>query len=255
MVRNFGFVGLKDEKKASERAKVEFGKIFRETDYLRGGEPYYAHILRLISPKKGSRLLDLGIGRGFFLKEASSLKLNLRLFGVDFCDDAFKAAKKEVPKASLRVADIQELPFKDESFDVVTCLGVIEHLVNPARGVRESAKVLKTGGVAVFTIPNVWHIQYRFCLMYPKFFVARVLNVLKLRKKKAMLVFQPIDRFYTAQEGKRLLEKNGLRVKYAEALVSRREDFAVHKKFRNGVIPSWFYGWKSNFTLYVCEKK
>ena len=80
-----------------------------------------------------------------------------------------------------------------------------------------------------------------------------MLNVLKLRRSSNAR--QPIDRFYTAQEGKRLLEKNGLRVKYAEALVSRREDFAVHKKFRNGVIPSWFYGWKSNFTLYVCEKK
>ena len=71
---------MKDEKKASERAKVEFIRFFGKR--LSSGEAYTLHFGDLLV-KKGSRLLDLGIGRGF-LEGSEFSEVDLRLFGVDF---------------------------------------------------------------------------------------------------------------------------------------------------------------------------
>ncbi len=252
MVRNFGYVKLNDFETATEHAKHDFAKIFSETDYLQGGEPYYQRVLALLKPKKGARIIDLGYGRGFFLREAG--RHGLKLHGLDFCEESKVQASKVLRNADLRVGDIHKIPFKDRYFDYVTCLGVIEHLVNPAKGVKEAARVLKEEGIAVFTIPNSIYFYSRAWIMYLKYFAARTLNMLRLRKKPAQFVRQPIDRFYTPIEGKELLEKNGLKVIYAETLLSKRQRFRINQTYANGDIKIDSSAFNSNFTLYFCKK-
>jgi len=52
-----------------------------------------------------------------------------------------------------RVADIINLPFTNESFDVVTCFDVFEHVPDDVRAFHEVHRVLKPGGLLVFTVP------------------------------------------------------------------------------------------------------
>ena len=253
MVRDFGYVGTEDFAKATAQARAEFAKIFAGTDYLQGGEPYYKHILQLIKPKQGQRLIDLGYGRGFFLREAE--KHGLKLAGLDFCEASKAAASRVVTKAMLAVGDIHNIPYKDNTFDFVSCLGTIEHLVKPQEGIREIARILKPSGVVVMTIPNSIYFYSRVWLMYAKYLAAKTLNLLRLRKKPAVFIRQPIDRFYTPKEGQRLLEKNGLRVFYAETLKSKRQDFGIGRQYSDGQVkfdPSFF---TTNFTLYLCRKR
>lgn len=52
--------------------------------------------------------------------------------------------------------DIQQLSFESERYDVALCNHVIEHVPEDSKAVSEIARVLKPGGVAIFTIPGDW---------------------------------------------------------------------------------------------------
>lgn len=61
-----------------------------------------------------------------------------------------------------------EIPAPDESFNSALCTAVLEHLEEPEQALRECYRVLKMGGVAVYTVPFIWHLHeeprdfYRF---------------------------------------------------------------------------------------------
>ncbi len=253
MVKNFGFVKLTDFDSATQHAKKEFGRIFEGTDFLQGGNPYYKRVIELLAPKKDQSLIDLGFGRGFFLRELENRKMDL--YGIDFCESAKNAATKVLKESKLFVGDLHQLPFKNNTFDFVTCLGVIEHLVHPDKGVKEIGRILKKDGTAILTIPNSIFASINIKKQMILFFIGRILNLLGLRKKPAVHVRQPIDRFYTPSEGKKLLEENGLQVLYAELVRSKREDFGVYDKFLDGKIRLSIHFIDANFTLYVCKHK
>ncbi len=52
------------------------------------------------------------------------------------------------------VGDAERLGYKDDSFDIVVCTEVLEHLPNPNETLKEIHRVLKLGGVAIITTPN-----------------------------------------------------------------------------------------------------
>ncbi|MFA6416203.1 MAG: class I SAM-dependent methyltransferase [Candidatus Paceibacterota bacterium] len=51
------------------------------------------------------------------------------------------------------VASVYDLPFEDNSFDIVLCLVVIEHLKEPSRAIAEMERVLKPGGMILVSVP------------------------------------------------------------------------------------------------------
>jgi len=65
------------------------------------------------------------------------------------------------------VEDATQLPFPDGSFDLVTSLEVLEHLVDPAKAVREARRVLAPRGRLVVTVPNTvyWRRRLDFALI------------------------------------------------------------------------------------------
>src|SRR6056297_890629 len=57
------------------------------------------------------------------------------------------------PLADIK-ADICNLPFKDDSFDVILCNHVLEHIPNDTQAIKELYRVLKPGGWGIFQIPQ-----------------------------------------------------------------------------------------------------
>ncbi|HWH45333.1 MAG TPA: methyltransferase domain-containing protein, partial [Thermoleophilaceae bacterium] len=57
------------------------------------------------------------------------------------------------------VGSAYELPVEDGSFDTVLCTAVLEHLEEPAAALREARRVLRGGGVAIYTVPFIWHVH------------------------------------------------------------------------------------------------
>jgi len=78
------------------------------------------------------------------------------------CCDAVEPA--ELPeRARFERVDLSEpLPFLDESFDVVTCTEVLEHLKAQFLALDQLARVLRTGGLLFLTLPNYWNARHRW---------------------------------------------------------------------------------------------
>lgn len=98
----------------------------------------------------GAAVLDVGTGPGVLLVELAQRRSDLRLTGVDLSADMVSAAERNLTKfgdrASARVGDVTELPFPDDSFDVVVTSLSSHHWDHPAEAVPELARVLRPAG-------------------------------------------------------------------------------------------------------------
>ena len=108
------------------------------------------------------RLLEIGCGVGTMLVVART-KYNINAYGIEPSKDEFspfnlisKELIKEykLPENIIVEGFAEELPFKDESFDLIYSTNVLEHVQNPEKVLKESIRVLKTGGFLQFVIPN-----------------------------------------------------------------------------------------------------
>jgi ubiquinone/menaquinone biosynthesis C-methylase UbiE len=105
---------------------------------------------------KGSKLLDVGCGRGEFLN--GFIEMGVNGHGVDQTD----SAKSYCPKAEISQADIENegLPYPDNTFDVVFSKSVIEHFHNPDILIKETYRCLKPGGLIITMAPS-WEYNHR----------------------------------------------------------------------------------------------
>jgi 2-polyprenyl-3-methyl-5-hydroxy-6-metoxy-1,4-benzoquinol methylase len=99
----------------------------------------------------GVRLLDAGCGTGIF--SAAAVERGAEVTSLDVGEALLSrvAAKCESRRV---VGDVTALPFADESFDVVLCTEVIEHVREPRRAIGELVRVLRPTGQLVLTTPN-----------------------------------------------------------------------------------------------------
>lgn len=106
--------------------------------------------------EKGSNFLDVGCGRGEFLK--GFINCGVKGFAVDLSS----SANYYCPEAELRISDIENdgIPFPNNFFDVVYSKSVIEHFYYPERLFTEIYRVLKPGGLVITLCPS-WEYNYR----------------------------------------------------------------------------------------------
>jgi SAM-dependent methyltransferase len=103
-------------------------------------------------------ILDAGCGTGLMLHELKPLGT---AEGVDISDEALQFCRKRGLE-NVRNADLLDLPFPAEQFDVVTALDVLEHLDDDTGALREFRRVLKPGGRAFIFAPAhrwLWSLQ------------------------------------------------------------------------------------------------
>ncbi|MDP7181000.1 MAG: methyltransferase domain-containing protein [Candidatus Woesearchaeota archaeon] len=113
---------------------------------------------RISELPKTASILELGPGAGYALDALNQAGFS-NLHNVDIDDYLqFKEFKKRFKKCDLNT---QKLPYKDNTFDCVLALEVFEHLENFPFALRECARVLKKGGLLVFSRPNGWSIYNR----------------------------------------------------------------------------------------------
>jgi len=82
---------------------------------------------------------------------------HLRAVGLEISDVALREARQVSPRAWLVLGQGERLPFPAAAFDLVACLGNLEHFLDPAAGVREIARVLSPAGEAWFLLPNSYY--------------------------------------------------------------------------------------------------
>lgn len=124
------------------------------------GLDWQAQVAELVHRRLGgreARLLEAGCGSApvaRHLAEAAELEIT--------CCDLAEPGALPARTRFQRVDLCEPLPFADESFDAITCTEVLEHLKAQFLTLEELARVLRTGGLLVFTVPNYWSARMRW---------------------------------------------------------------------------------------------
>ncbi|QNE21654.1 class I SAM-dependent methyltransferase [Kribbella qitaiheensis] len=108
-------------------------------------------------------VLEVGAGTGKLWSEIDHVALGLRLTLVDF-SPAMCAELQKVPAAEVHEASALELPFEDGSFDTVIANHMLYHVDDPARALREFARVLRPGGKLAVAVNGGTHMAELFAL-------------------------------------------------------------------------------------------
>ena len=97
----------------------------------------------------GARVLDAGCGSGYAFRRLSA---HGEVAAVDANPAAVRFARTR-GYVAVEEASIEELPFAEESFDLVSCLDVLEHVADDARAAAELRRVTRPGGLLVLCAP------------------------------------------------------------------------------------------------------
>src|SRR3990172_9828545 len=94
-------------------------------------------VVKTIRPLNIDSVLDVGCGEGFTLARLSREKIGKTYEGIEAEETAITLGKKLYPRLTIDKGDIYKLPYKNNSFDLVVCTEVLEHLEKPKKAYRE----------------------------------------------------------------------------------------------------------------------
>jgi SAM-dependent methyltransferase len=114
------------------------------------GTPVYEHVFGRAEIGSGSRVLDCGCGAGRFARMAADR--GARMAGIDASAELIEIAAERVPEGDFRVGDIEALPWKDNSFDLVTGFSAFQFADDKVRALEEARRVSR--GLVAVVIPT-----------------------------------------------------------------------------------------------------
>jgi SAM-dependent methyltransferase len=184
-------------KEMFERIRRRSWKIYDHyygADYVHHNDRYRAEVVKYIGPD--TILLDAGAGELGFTKEFAP-KVRLAI-GTDMGE------MKAVHGVSAVRSNLEHLPFKDGTIDVIISMSVVEHLTNPVASFRELARVLKPKGVMIAQTPSKYDYVSILAHMTPFWFHRLLLS--HLLDRRAEDVFPTCFRSNTRKAMTRCLE-------------------------------------------------
>ncbi|MEM6372913.1 MAG: bifunctional 2-polyprenyl-6-hydroxyphenol methylase/3-demethylubiquinol 3-O-methyltransferase UbiG [Pseudomonadota bacterium] len=104
----------------------------------------------------GKSVLDLGCAGGFMAEAIA--EMGAQVSGLDPAQDAIEAASRHAETSGLDIRyDVgvgEEMPYADDTFDIVVCVDVLEHVSDLGRVLAEVARVLRPGGLFLYDTIN-----------------------------------------------------------------------------------------------------
>lgn len=169
-------------------------------------------------PKGNLRMLEVGSGTGFV--SLYFAKRGYRVTLLDTSSEILEAAKKNFQKekalGDFVVGNAEELPFRENEFDIVMSFGLLEHFENPKKVIGEMSRVLKVGG---FFFADI--VPKRFsCQFFGNIFNALVSSLYWTLKAKPRLgILKAKNNFFpnyyenkfSVSEYKRFFKESGLK--------------------------------------------
>ena len=128
-------------------------------------EPLAWHLRKVASrlgSMQGAQVLDIACGTGEWLVELAGR--GAAVAGIDISPKAVSIVRERLPGAEIHEGIAEELPFEDGRFDVVTCMGSLEHFLDQAGALREMQRVAKPGATFLILVPNAGFLTRRLGL-------------------------------------------------------------------------------------------
>lgn len=188
-------------------------EVARRYQELKGhrGMPleFYDRVLGVVGSLSGLRVIDVGCGDGTLLEKAAARWPTAELWGVDVVP-----SERPIQRRGIRVvvADLRgDLPFQNQSMDLVISTETLEHLVDPDRCLKEMRRIIRPGGRVVVTIPNATG-------YFPFHYLGWKIPTRKLREKflpyeHPANTRQPVDTLYEFHEIMGLIHRNGFEIR------------------------------------------
>ena len=108
-----------------------------------------------INPEKAN-VLEVGCGGGIFSEEIARLGFNIT--GIDPSGQSLNSAVHHAKESNLKIkyekGEGENLPFQNNSFDVVLCCDVLEHVRDLPGVISEISRILKSGGIFIYDTFN-----------------------------------------------------------------------------------------------------
>lgn len=101
---------------------------------------------------EGKSVLDIACGTGGWLLELQ--RRGAKPSGIDISKRAVQRAEARLPGADIREGVAEQLPFDGGQFDLVTCMGSLEHFLDQPRALKEMLRVTKTDATFLILVPN-----------------------------------------------------------------------------------------------------
>lgn len=148
--------------------QLEDIRLFYDSIYHKSAKPVTqvsSHLRRLASRldiRKSNHVLDVACGVGEWLQACTGR--GATPFGVDLSQNAIAACKKNFTNGEFHTSPAETLPFDNGRFDVISCLGSLEHFVDQEKALAEMMRVSKDGAKFLFLVPNADFLTRKFGL-------------------------------------------------------------------------------------------
>ena len=156
------------EKYWKNRVLWSWGK-YEDMRDLRYGINHYMHNFYPFEKSKDKKVLEIGCAGG--IDSIEYAKNGAQVWATDFTDESVEFTTNGVKRLNLdniRVekVDVRNIPYEDNSFDVVHVFGILHHILDVNDGVREILRVLKPGGNMYAMFYNKNSLLYYYSIMY-----------------------------------------------------------------------------------------
>jgi methionine biosynthesis protein MetW len=178
---------------------------------------------------ENSKVLDIGCNDGEF---RNFLK-NPVYFGVDVDKSLISGLLKKGIKAKQTDLNKEDLPYKNEKFDFVLMLDVLEHVANPKKLLLEAKNRLNKEGKIIISLPNDYHILNKIRFLFNRHITSDP--------------FAPYGHlhYFPIKSGEKFLKENGFEISALTYLTPIRYKMLAH------LFPQAFV----RDVLYVLKKK
>jgi SAM-dependent methyltransferase len=151
------------------------------TKYATQRTPWQVWLRGLLEIRSGADVLEVGCGTGLLWTigwsgETSDFSLTLSDLSAGMVAETTPLVRTTIGSVYGLAADAQQLPFGDESFDVVIANQMLYHVPDPGRALAEFARVLRRGGVLMASTVGAGHLRELFRLEASVFGPTRVLR-------------------------------------------------------------------------------
>lgn len=193
-------------RKAPYMTKTQFRQAYERLVPMRETDMTPRTTRFVLSSVVGKSMLEVGCGNGEI--SVACARRGYSVVATDLAEGNLKQLRAKIQDQNLNitteVADIEELPFKDSSFDTTICLHTLEHVLNLQMAIRELKRITKRRLIIV--VPRERYYRYT-CNYHLNFFGApeQLLLALKIERAQcrtidgALCYIGDIDSNFTAE--------------------------------------------------------